>query len=457
MVPANLFLEIFSTLNRENCSCCFNYSENYEMLTQPSKIIQSIRLYSKYVNMKKLITLVLLLMFVSCTKEDNLINLVANDQTILKISVEEGVTSDEKRLFYVVKGENREHLGSGELFNFDEIELTNTSFSGNTIAVSILKYRQQSGEIDIITYVDVPLKKTILINDPLISFSESRANLKLSNFPPDFEEIVIARSGYFSPLDFLFEETFSYSFSESSPQIVVSSLFKNKKPKYQTLNLNDNTETVIDLNQSVDMENKHDINPNFELTTGYEYSLILSGLTNNMSDDVVSYRLYHDINPMISNNEITLYTPSIFQNFNLLLKAKNQNITYIQNTRGLIPEVFNSIDPEIFVSEASISGLNISSVSNQLSYIKSEWSYENSNKISWEIIAPNSVSGNYNLQEIPDLILQEIPLPQNLNSFILESVTATNIDNLTYSQSIDKFFNTDETKTLLTLSKKIDF
>ena len=406
--------------------------------------------------MKKISYIALALLFWTCTTENEAIAPETNNDALLKLFVEDGTTSDSNRMFYIVKGENGEHLASGELFNLDEIELVTGSYSGDNIAVSILRYRQLSSEVSIITYLDVPKNKSIILDDPFTPFPQSRTQLQLGNFPSNFEEIVIAQSGRYSPVDFIFEENFSYSFFESTPEIVITSLLKNETPTYQTLVLDTNTQYNINLSEGKAMETSHSINVALSSPEGFEYTTTISGIAT-LNDTIKenNYRLYQDRNAIISNNQILVYTPSIFENFNLSLKATNQNNSYIQATYGAIPSSFGFINPEISIINSDLSNFDISTQSNQVSYILSKWHIENTIGFSWNIVSPSTVKGRYNLQELPESIVNEISLLQDLNTVQLSSVIATNTDDLNYDLSLERLFKSDQTKTLLKLAKEI--
>ena len=402
--------------------------------------------------MKKILLLALLVISIGCSEDNSPVN--SNTESIFTILVGDGVISEDQKLYYAVKGENGEDLGHGQLFNLDEVNLENI-YSGDNIAITIFRHLTINNTITIKSYVDIPVNKTIKLTNSFFPSPESRTSIKLDNYPDEFSEIILAQLGRFSPLNFKLEETFSYSFSENAPLLVVSTSFHNERPKYQTIDLNQSIDPIIDLNNSIEMENKHIISTP-TTTSNFNYTTRLSGLIDNNVDST-AYKLYVNRNPKISGNEISLYTPSIFERFRLILTAYDQNATYHQNTRGDIPNSFNFIDPDITIANNTFENFNIQISGDQISYVNSRWINQNSQVLRWDIISSKEKMGNYELQNIPEMIIQETGISSTIpDSFTLFAVEAVNVDNLNYLQSIDRLFKVDPTQSLSILSKNIE-
>ncbi|WP_109299787.1 hypothetical protein [Aquimarina sp. AU474] len=403
--------------------------------------------------MKKIVLLTLLIISIGCSEDNDLVN--SNTTPIITIIVDEGVASTDQKLFYVVKGENGENLGHGQLFNLDKIKIEK-SYSGTNIALTIFKHLTFNNTTKAQSYTDIRINNTIKLINTFFPSPASNTMLKLDNYPNDFSEIILAQLGRFSPLNFKFEETFSYAFSESAPLLVISTSFLNQIPKYQTMDLNENSNPTINLDNSIDMENKHTINTSSLGTIGdFNYTTELSGLIDKNVDST-AYKLYVDRNPDISANEISLYTPSIFERFRLILTAYDQNATYSQNTRGGIPSSFNIINPDITIVNNAFENTNIQISGDQISYLRSTWQLKNNSGLLWKIVSPKEKTGNYNLQDVPEMIIQEIGLSTTSDSYMLSAVEVVNVDNLNYLQSIDRLFKSDQTESLLILSKYIE-
>ncbi len=402
--------------------------------------------------MKKITLLTLLIISIGCSEDNTPAN--SNIQPILTIIVDEGVISTDQKLFYAIKGENGEDLGHGQLFNLDNINLEKP-YSGKNVALTIFRHLSINNTTMAKSYIDIPLNKTIKLTNAFFPSPASNTMIKLNNFPDDFNEVILAQLGRFSPLNVKLEETFSYAFSESAPLLVISTSFSNQVPKYQALNLNENNNPIIDLDNSIHMENKHIINTSSLNTIGdFYYASRLSGLIDKNVDST-AYKLYVNRIPEISVNEISVYTPSIFERFRLILTAYDQNATYHQNTRGNIPTSFNFINPDITVANNTFENLNIQISGDQISYVHSKWISQNSQVLRWEIISPKEKTGNYELQNVPEMIVQETNISSIPESLKLHAVETVNVDNLNYSQSIDRLFKVDQTESLSILSKSI--
>ncbi|MBQ4822325.1 hypothetical protein [Aquimarina sp. MMG016] len=416
--------------------------------------------------MKKFL-LVFLVLISGCTSPDNTATIIPNTDTILTIFVENDVVSlDKYRMFYSVKGINGEDLGFGELLNSDTIELKNLSYTGEKIAVTIFSVSENTiNTIRVRSYLDVSLGKSITLYNN-IPFQDSTTSLKINNFPTDFDEIIIARSGHFSPANFIFEEPISYQFLEVLPFTCITTNLSNDKPQYQTLNLESNSDQIIDLNNNIAMENEHTITSTIESIGNLEYAIRLHGLQDNNLTSFNDYVLYRDFDPKIVSNKMEVYTPSVFQDFKLILTAKSDNTSYIQRTVGEIPTTFDFINPQITVNNSTFENMSISSTGSNVSYINSLWKWNpiDSNGITWEVISPASINTDYRIYEIPDFILQEVDSLRDSEPLSLISVSSVYADDLEYSQVIDKLFitpfryGTPQTTSLFpkTLVKKID-
>ncbi|KAA1243119.1 hypothetical protein [Aquimarina sp. RZ0] len=380
--------------------------------------------------------LCLLILIIGCNPSDDIT--IPDSNIIFTIDIENNAIFSGTRLFYSIKGEDGEDLAYGELFNSDKLEIKDLSYTGEKIAVTTFTVSEYSAAAK--SYLDIPIGKSItLVN--AAPFPDSSTKLTVNNFPTDFNRIVLARSGAFSPANFILDFTFTYQFYENLPLLCVTTITSsNNTPKFQTLNLENNSDQVIDLNNSIPMENIHNIFSKPSLTGDFDYAIALTGIKKDSLNPIGDYILYSDLDPGTITDTIQAYTPSDFQYFKLKLTAKQDNNIYTQHTNGKIPTMFDFIDPKININNSTFENMSISSTENNISYLYSSWKWNTKDlkKITWEIISEEIMDTKYKIQEIPDAILQKVGSLKDSKFLSLTSVSSVNTNNLEYTQIIDK-------------------
>lgn len=380
----------------------------------------------------------IVLLLVSCRIEPTDVNLAEENIPFLTITVNNNTILNDNRLFYTVKGEGGIDLASGEVFNGDNIVLQDNSYQGETIAISIFKYVSSQDRVVANSYLNVPLNRLLVLSAENNAFPQTSADLAFNNLSNDSGEIRISTPGFFTlaNADFIQDDQiFSFSFDEEAPFTFVTSTPMDTPPQYQILALDTESTHIIDLQNNINMENENIVTADVASLGTFEYSASVGGISPMNTSE--TYSLYvTDLE--ISSNELSVFTPEVFEEFDTTLQARNTNLIYGQNTVGIIPSTFGFIDPEITINEVSLSNVNITASGNNTSYINGSWRVENSNQFTWDVNFPSTNVIAYNINEIPEAILVELPTLNQINNLSLVQVSAINIDNLGFSDALNR-------------------
>jgi len=248
------------------------------------------------------------------------------------------------------------------------------------------------------------------------------------NFPADYKEIVLAKSQYYSPISpgtLVDGQEFSWGFNASNPLAVITLLNADNVPSFQSLDLSD--QVVIDLELNQPMTALHSLGV---FQADVEYGLTLSGLTAN--DE--AYRLYYT-ELAASGESLNIYTPSIFDQFDVRLTQVTNNLVYGQRTQGSLPTTFEKFDPTITLNNASFDGFDIVVSDLPITYTHAQWKTPD-NGITWIVHGSNVLSSTSGVSILSESLVSQVDLPTSLDGLELQWVQAVAVGASTYNEVI---------------------
>jgi|GEM_PF-5747700 len=369
-----------------------------------------------------LLLLLFVLTFINCERAIEIDE--PTIQTLLSIEVEDYLLEGD-RGFYYLNAADGSLLAGDEFTNQSSIEII-LPYQDTDLSFTFLTSNADINRVKAYSYLDVPIGTSFILSRTA-KISSNSANISFMNFPADYKEIVLAKSQYYSPISpgtLADGQEFSWGYNAVNPFVVITTLDANNVPSLQSLDLSD--QVTIDLQLSQPMTGLHTVEV---FQPNADYGLTLSGLT--ATDE--TYRLYYSELTATGEN-LDLYTPALFDQFDVRLTQTTSNVVYGQRTQGNLPGSFEKFDPTITIGNNSFDAFDINT-SDTPSFTHAQWKTAD-NSITWMVHGSNALSNNSGISTLPESTEIPVDLAASLNDLELQWVQAVAVGTLTYNEVI---------------------
>ncbi len=345
-------------------------------------------------------------------------------QTLLSVEVEDFLLEGE-RGYYYINAADGSLLASDEFSNQSEIEVT-LAYQGTDLSFTYLTTNSNISRAKAYSYLDIPVGASFILSRTA-RVSSNSANISFMNFPADYKEIVLAKSQYYSPISpgtLADGQEFSWGYNATNPLAVITLLDADNIPSFQSLDLSDQVNIDLELNQPMTALHSLEV-----FQANVDYGITLSGLTANEE----AYRLYYT-ELSASGETLDIYTPDIFDQFDVRLTQVTNNLVYGQRTQGSLPDTFEKFDPTITVNNGSFEGFDIV-VSEASTYTHAQWKTPD-NGITWIVHGSDALSSNSGVSTLSETLLTQVDLPTSLDNLELQWVQAVDVGASTFNEVI---------------------
>ncbi len=345
-------------------------------------------------------------------------------QTLLSIVIEDYLLEGD-RGFYYLNAADGALLAAGEFTNQSTVEVI-LEYQDSDISFTYLTSNTDINRVKAYSYLSVPIGTSFTLSRTA-RIAPNSANISFLNFPEDYKEIVLAKSQYYSPISpgtLADGQEFSWGYNAGNPLAVITLLDANNIPSFQSLDLSD--QVAVDLLFNQPMTGLHTVEV---FQPNADYGLTLSGLT----DTNEAYRLYYS-ELIATGEELELYTPNLFNQFDVRLTQATNNVIYGQRTQGDLPATFEKFDPTITLSNSLFDGFAIST-SGTPSFTHAQWKTAD-NSITWMVHGSDALNSNSGIGTLPETAEMQVDLPTSLTDLELQWVQAVALGILTYDEVI---------------------
>ncbi|MEL7002503.1 MAG: hypothetical protein AAFN93_07180 [Bacteroidota bacterium] len=391
--------------------------------------------------MKRYLWLIAILLL-ACESDD----VEQTPRILVVLSVDSNNIRQDERLFYSVKGESGEDISFGELMNSEQLVVTDDSYTGEKIALTLFRHFLNNNIVIVNSYLDLSPGESVILDNFVTPrpIPETTGNYKFVNLPSSFDLFLMSSPGIRQEGvggQLVDGDVISFPTGEDFP-ISLFSFFPNQGiPQYQEVRLSPTEETTIDIEQNINMENTYFIESSLNNLVDFDIQFTLKANLEGQSTSLIGYSVYNSNRITPNVNGFNVYSPSLFNSFVATIDVRQDDLLYRQATIGDMPDRFDFIDTDINVTNNSFNNFNFSVVnSSEISSIEARWSaFDNGVAISWEVHGKETLLNDFELEDIPELISSQISPLSILSSLEPQDIQVFKNQDVIYPDDQDIF------------------
>ncbi|XLS27693.1 hypothetical protein ACJD0Z_10855 [Flavobacteriaceae bacterium M23B6Z8] len=394
-------------------------------------------------------SILILLTMAACTTDDAPDITQIETATLLTIEMEGNYLATNDAFYYLIQDTGGTIIpsGFGSLTNGQTIAIEGDA-ALNGLNISLFKFISNQNRIEAVSYLEVPIAKTLTLKAPPAISSSSSVEVQFENTPDQLDEFVFSANNRFTPgsLSILPAANTSFGIGNygqlettfTSIEDVTSSV-----PSYQIFTPTDANVNTVDFANNIPMENSHSISNDLEGAT--IRTKLVGYRDNNFESPEGNHVLYNTYTPSTTQGAFTIYSlNNFFSDYQLTIYGNTNEAEFIQITNGAIPSNFKGQDTSLSIDQDAFANYQISAAETNTA-TSTYWTLKGTDGISdvlrWTVYAYNDQSAFISLSDLPTSLTNDFPELANMEQMNLEYARSIVIPTASFNTAIDTIFS----------------